>query len=650
MIAPRRATLALAILGLVSSFTTRADTPPDPDARRVAAQVDAARQADAKAVFKVGAFDVRYEVDHPALPPIAAITAAPIELGEIDETFVVPPALERRWLAVQAQVGEDNRHLRFTPSGAAVRKTTIDELSRTGGLYHPSAIWAINEQVRRFLNARGVLGVHAAPADDQAVAMAAGHEVPRARLTISIGRVREVRTTAGATHRPAEPVRTNAPEYAWIAANSPVGAQPGRDLVRRELLDEYVFTLNRHPARHVDVAVSSAGYPGEVILDYVVTETDPLTLTAETSNTGTKDTREWRQRFALVHNQLTARDDVLSIDYTTAGFDDYHDVRVAYEFPISPTRTVRGRVYGSFTEFAASDVALALGPAFDGTRYTAGAEIIATVFQRRELFVDAVAGVRYEHASADHAGQSGSADFVVPYAGLRLAREGDIESTHAELFVEGRFTGASRSDLDALGRPGADGSAVVLRGKITHSFFLEPLLMPERFRAAQSSLAHEVVLSARAQTAFGARLIPTARDVLGGFDSVRGYDEASAAGDSALLASAEYRWHVPRSLPINPNPRPLFARAAPFHWAPDRPYARPDWDLIFLAFVDAGQTFNAGNNDHDETLVGIGLGVELQFKQNAAVRVDWGIPLTDLDAPGATTPDSRVHVRVGFSW
>ncbi|HSI36951.1 MAG TPA: hypothetical protein VK986_25415, partial [Tepidisphaeraceae bacterium] len=460
MTAPRRTTLALAILGLLS-VTTRAEAPPDPDARRVVAQVDAARQADAKSVFKVGSFDVRYEVDHPGLPPIADLTAAPIELGETDETFVVPPALERRWLAVQAQVGEDNRHLRFAPSNATVRKTTIDELSRTGGLYHPSAIWAVNEQVRRFLNARGVLGVHAAPADDQAVAMAAGHDVPRARLTISIGRVREVRTTAAAAHRPQDAARTNAPEHAWVAASSPVSAQPGRDLVRRELLDEYVFTLNRHPARHVDVAVSSAGYPGEVILDYVITETDPLTLTAETSNTGTRDTNDWRQRFALLHNQLTGRDDVLSIDYATAGFDDYHDVRAAYEFPISQTRTVRARVYGAFTEFAASDVALDLGPAFDGTRYAAGAEVIATVFQRRELFVDAVAGLRYEHAGADTAGTSGSADFIVPYAGLRLAREADIESTRAEIFVEGRFPGASRSDLDALGRPGADGSALV---------------------------------------------------------------------------------------------------------------------------------------------------------------------------------------------
>jgi hemolysin activation/secretion protein len=312
---------------------------------------------------------------------------------------------------------------------------------------------------------------------------------------------------------------------------------------------------------------------------------------------------------------------------------------------------VRARVYGEFTEFAASDVGLALGPGFDGTRYAVGGEAIGTVFQRRDLFVDAVAGARYEHVGADFAGSTGSADFVVPYAGLRLTRDGDTESTRAEVFVEGRFTGARRSDLDALGRPGADGSAAVLRGQIAHAVFLEPLLFPEKFRAGQSTLAHELVISARAQTAFGARLIPTARDVLGGFDTVRGYEEASAAGDSSVFASAEYRWHVPRGFPVNENPRPVLG-GEPFRFAPDRAYARPDWDLILRAFVDAGQTFSAGPRpgEGDQALVSVGLGVELRFKQNASVRIDWGVPLNDLDAPGARTPDSRVHVRVGFSW
>jgi hemolysin activation/secretion protein len=47
---------------------------------------------------------------------------------------------------------------------------------------------------------------------------------------------------------------------------------------------------------------------------------------------------------------------------------------------------------------------------------------------------------------------------------------------------------------------------------------------------------------------------------------------------------------------------------------------------MFRAFVDAGQTYNANREDFETngTLLGIGVGLEAQFRDNADIRVDVG--------------------------
>ena len=135
--------------------------------------------------------------------------------------------------------------------------------------------------------------------------------------------------------------------------------------------------------------------PGAVILDYLVTEAKPWAVYSQISNTGTKDTNEWRERFGFVHNQLTNRDDILSLDYVTAGFSDSNTIQASYEAPVMGSRKWRWRVYGMYSEYTASDVGQAQEN-FDGQQYEMGAELIVNVFQKRDFFVDLFAGGKYE--------------------------------------------------------------------------------------------------------------------------------------------------------------------------------------------------------------------------------------------------------------
>jgi hemolysin activation/secretion protein len=141
--------------------------------------------------------------------------------------------------------------------------------------------------------------------------------------------------------------------------------------------------------------------------------------------------------------------------------------------------------------------------------------------------------------------------------------------------------------------------------------------------------------------------------VAGGLYTVRGYEESIVAGDTVYIGSVEYRYHIPKGFRVQPDPRNKtrvqrlltspFGES--FRYAPQQPYGRPDWDLIFRAFFDAGRTLNADRQSYEtnDTLMGTGVGLELQLKRNLSIRCDWGFVLKDVPNE-AESGDSRVHM------
>jgi hemolysin activation/secretion protein len=407
------------------------------------------------------------------------------------------------------------------------------------------------------------------------------------------------------------------------------------DLLKKDALDDYVLRLNRQPGRRVDVAVSGTGEPGEVTLDYLVSESRPWYVYGQISNTGTEQTNTWRERFGFVHNQLTGHDDVFSLDYLTAGFQDTNAVIASYELPFFNLERLRYKAYASWNQYTSSDVGQN-DEEFTGDTWTVGNELIANVYQHRELFLDLVGGLRFQSIRTDNitSDTQGEAGYFEPYLSLRLERATDIATTLGSLNLLGGITSANDEDLEGLGRAEPTKNPVVLQFDIAQAFYLEPLLAPGAFASGTSTLAHELYLSTRGQWAFGSRLIPQFQDVAGGLYSVRGYPESIVAGDSVIIATAEYRFHVPRIFAVQTDPS-----ATPFLWdrnfryAPQHPYGRPDWDLILRGFVDAARVVNSSKQpfENNATLVGAGVGVELQYKQNFNVRVDWGAALTGIE-------------------
>ncbi len=640
----------------VDEASSGQDTPQMQEAAEASAARTDRSSVLEEELFPVSEINIIVDPVHPGLPTPEQLSEVFVSL-ERDGDLLLPPE-----------------------EGAVVPGIAIKDIGSDGTvLLTRASIQEVLNRLSRFLTEeRQLLGAVALPnIQDILIAPPEGFQGPtdfrgdRTDLTIIVlnGVVKQVRTVASGGRFDVD-TRLNNPAHVRILDRSPIGVvEDGvytddnreRDLLRGDLLDEYVLRLNRFPGRRVDVALAPGEAAGEATLDYLISENKQWLLYSQLSNTGTESTEDWRQRFGAQFTQLANLDDILSLEYITAGFSSSHAAIASYESAIPNTDRWRGRVYGDFSDFTASDVGLA-DERFTGESFTVGGDLIWNFFQDRELFVDAFAGIRWNQTEVfnEVVGVQGREHFLIPKFGLRAEANTEKWSFDAETSFEwslAELSGGKNPGLERLGRLAPDEDWSVFRYAVNGSFYLEPLLFGSKWRDTStwrtSTLAHEIALSVRGQYAMDNRLIPNQQQVVGGLYSVRGYPESVVAGDNVVIASAEYRWHVPRSFrPLSvPNadgtirePGSLFGQ--PFNYAPRSVYGRPDWDLVLKAFMDVGRSENVDRQafEQDEDLWGAGVGADLLFYRNISVRVDWAVALDDVENQNVKSGSNRFHL------
>ncbi len=590
--------------------------------------------------YLIGEFTFAYITPHPQQPPIGALLQTEVDLSPTAGGYIAP-----------------------TAGYPAVRLRLADLNARGDEVFTLHALqFAVFPAIADRLRELGLLGVFVAPDPNESIAPGSFDDMrtpgdTMMRLLVATAEVKRIRSFAFGDRLPAEQ-REDAPQHARIRRNSPLqpdagaSAQTRRDLLERDPLNEYALMLSRHPGRRVDVAIAGAE-EGGAELHYMINENKPLLVYGQASNTGTEETDKWRYRFGFIHSQLTGNDDILTADYITSGFDESHAVLVSYEGRIGDNDRARWRVFGNWSEYTASEVGIQFEP-FEGESYGGGIEAILNFYQHEDLFLDLVVGGRYEHQRVinNFVNLTGEGDFFIPYGGVRLERRNEQTSTLGALTFEYWLTEEDQAELNRLGRLFPEEGWPILRADLRHSFYLEPLINPAGFadpeEASTSTLAHEILFGVKGQYTFDERVIPQAQSVIGGLYTVRGYPESSASGDNSIVATAEYRFHVPRIFAPDETPGQLFGQA--FRWQPQYVYGRPDWDLIVRTFLDVGYVESADpfSFEEDHTLIGTGLGVELQLKQNVNLRLDWGVALQDYDPDRVSSGSNRFHFIATF--
>lgn len=653
--------MTICFLPIPDSQAIAGDDRPEQDARDSNAaplpqvETDADRQAPPPGVpeptdeeVKLGAYTVdqltfQYLEEHPDHPDVDGYLDVEVELVETASGYIAP---------------------RVGYTSVTIRLRDIPNLSTKS--FFQSALQEILNQVVKRMQEEDLLGVYVFP-NPAEIQQGTGQDLREIgndsmTMLIATGIIRQSRTLAFGERIPDEE-RENNELHRKILSRSPLKVwdknldTPRHDLLKRTPLDAYLARQNRLPGRRIDAAISAADDPaGGVVLDFLIAENEPWLLYAQVSNTGTKQTDRVRERFGLIRNQFSNNDDILSLEYITASFDEANAIIGYYEAPFFDSESLRWRVGGSYSEFTASEIGFA-NESFTGDSWSVSAEFYLNIFQKSEFFLDLTGGARWMHVKVNNqvVNIEGASDFFLPFVGFRLERITTTATTQADVRIEWNLSGVAdtdRDDINQLGRLFVEEDWTVLKWKAEHSFYLEPLLNLEAWENIEtresSTLAHEIAISFRGQYAFDNRLIPQAEQVVGGLYSVRGYPESEVAGDTVLMGSLEYRFHFPKSLPYEEEPSTLFDR--PFRKVPQEPYGVADWDLIFRTFLDVGYSSISDpfSFENDETLMSAGVGLEVSLYRNINLRVDWGYVLKALKNDAVPTGSNRAHFVATF--
>ena len=577
--------------------------------------------------FPVSKFILEYDSEHDSQIPLKSLEGRKLRLGKADNGLTAPTKKEEVFTWILGNPPEGDK------------------------FFYADGLRAVCNQLVNILREEGYLGVYVTVSRDDINPNTATdkRELDKTlHLTVHTTQVEKVRTLASGDRIP-EDKRINNPAHAPIRSHSPIA---GGEVLKSNVLNNYIFRLNRHPGRNVDMAVSAGDEPGEAVLDYMVTENKPWTAYFQLNNTGTESTDKWRERFGFTHRQVTGRDDILRLDYVTTKFDEVNALVGSYEMPVKWLYSDL-RIYGSWNEYTASEVGRA-EDAFEGEGWHTGAELTYNIFQDGPLFIDLLGGARYKHTSVTNNlfGVEGKTDFLLPYLGIELERQTRLARTGASLDVEynmANWADTEADELPPLGRLDVDKYWTAAHWNAYQSFFLEPLIFGKDFKDAEtpesSTLAHEMFFEIKGQYSFGDRLVPQQQMTVGGMHTVRGYPDSAVAGDDVYIARGEYRFHLPRFFkPVSKPPQiPLLGR--PFRVAPQHTFGYPDWDLQLKAFVDWGRVENSDqlNYENDETLLGAGLGIDLQILSNLNASLEWGRALKDLDSQGIDKGNDEIH-------
>ena len=121
-------------------------------------------------------------------------------------------------------------------------------------------------------------------------------------------------------------------------------------------------------------------------------------------------------------------------------------------------------------------------------------------------------------------------------------------------------------------------------------------------------------------------LVPLEQFRLGGFDSVRGYRQDLALGDNGLFASAEVRIPLFRIRSI-------------------------DGVMQLTPFFDMGTIWNTDDTEiSNDFLASIGIGLNFTVGNNFNARIDWGIPLVDVDSQGDSLQENGIYFTLNWSF
>lgn len=385
---------------------------------------------------------------------------------------------------------------------------------------------------------------------------------------------------------------------------------------------EDIIALNQWPDRRVTPALRAGAAPGTVDVDLIVEDSFPLHGSLELNNRNSQNTESLRLNASVRYDNLWQLGHSVNLSYQVAPErpEDAEVYSGSYLGRIPGVDWLSLLVYGLKSN---SDVASVGGMNVTGRGEVIGARAIASLPFSEGFFHSVTFGADYKHFDEGVKLGGDSLESPVtyyPFTGAYNATWiGDASTTQANLGVTFNFRGIGTDEGDfSQKRYQATSGFIYLTADTSHTQEL-PYGM-QAFGSVSGQLTDQPLISSEQLSA-------------GGLDTVRGYMESEALGDSGLIGRLELR-----------SPQiPALAGNEFFSSVVD------EWRV--RAFVDGATLWieePLEEQDSSFNLLSVGVGTEMKLLNHFNGSVDLGLPLTSQSATEAKDPRATFRVWADF--
>ncbi|MDJ0532949.1 MAG: ShlB/FhaC/HecB family hemolysin secretion/activation protein [Xenococcaceae cyanobacterium MO_207.B15] len=354
--------------------------------------------------------------------------------------------------------------------------------------------------------------------------------------------------------------------------------------------------------------LSAGVHPGSSILEVKVQEADAFSVLVSYDNYRVPSVGTDRRQAQITHNNLLGFGDRVKIAYiNTDGSDSLSDL--SYTIPINPyngtiqlvhRRTDSEIIEEPFDELNIESESRQYEIAYRQPVYQTPNQDVALgiAFTRDDSKTPPLAGVFSLSRGSNEAGE-------INISALRLFQEYVARDETQVLAFSSQFSiGIDLFDATVNGDNEPDSKFFAWRGQAQY------------FKL----LSENTSLLVKADLQLADRpLVALEQFSLGGVYNVRGYRQDLLFADNGFSASAEIRTSI---LEIR-------------QW---------QTTLQFIPFVDFGTVWSSDDLEFDQnTLVSVGAGLRLQVSDFLAARLDWGIPLVDVENRGDSLQEDGIY-------
>lgn len=413
-----------------------------------------------------------------------------------------------------------------------------------------------------------------------------------------------------------------------------VRVRPGGYILESQLIDD-INWLNRNSYfRDVNVTFSQ-GELGHVDLELQVNDRPPVRPYVGYENSGNEILGEHRALVGVNLGDVFGLDHQLNYQFTTdVDVEAFKAHSLSYVAPLPWRHTLT--LFGSYVDIEPDLAEIDIGD-FDQEGQSYQASLRYAVPLPRVAKIDHEISAGFDYKRTDNNLDLGVisifdtpteiAQFVLGYRGLRLDPYGSTAAGIQGFYSPGGLTQHNEEDNFRQTRPGADAEYVYVRLLASRA---TKLPFGDNWKEKRIDDLFSWHLSGTYQWA-DSRLLPSEQIGVGGYSTVRGYDERVRNGDDGWIVNNELR-----------SPAFVLGNLTGKANSADT--------IQFLLFSDYGATRNDDGGNFD--LVSVGGGFRFNISTHFQFRFDYGFQLTDkgLSIGDERDKDSRAHIGALLSF